>query len=276
MSSNERIVHVERVRRPAVEAPACFTAFEREWRGLIWRSSLIAAVGGVSVFLVALGPAAQRMLALVLTFLCAGVCCLMVMAIVMNRRVVWAGLRMRVTGPLRVPGNGIDGLAWVFAGACFLAGAGCILWSWFTPGVRPVMGPISPAGGLIFLLVAGLGCVVGGVARYVLPSGIEIDEAGLRVRKGLIAQSIDWADFDSAEARPFGRTLALVLTRSDRPSIIMPAFSIGSNPYFVAELIEFYDNNPAARHTLAEPFAAVEKALLLNAHVRDAGSGSPV
>lgn len=263
MSSNERILHVERVRRPAVESPTSFDMYKSEWKGLVRRAALIALFSAACLAFAALGPAPHQTLAIVLTLLFAGVCCVIVMGAVMNKRVVWTGLRMRARSPLQITGSGFGGLAPVLAGVCFLSAAGCILWSWFTPGANPVTGPISPAGGLIMLMTIGLGCVIGGIVKHFLPSGIEIDETGVGVRKGMIARPINWTDLYSVSVSSSGKILSLLITRADRSSMIVPAIYIGSNPYFVAELIAFYDSNPGQRHLLAAPFAAVENALML-------------
>lgn len=267
MSSNETVVSVARVRNPAVVTPVTFEQARPHLRGAVGVLSLFFLATVLCVVFLVVGDDQARPVALLLAFLSAGVNFILLMAFNMSRNIVWHGIRMKSGEGLWIVGAGFSGVVPLLAGLCFSAAGGVSVWSRIAPGVSPLTGPAGKLGGVVVLLAIGVGCIVGAILKIYRPSGLHFDVDGISARKGLAVHRIEWDQLNAASIRVSGKLTRLELHQVDDSVVTIPAIYIGSNPYFVAELLTYYLRHPNERTLLEEPMAALQQVLVLDAPV---------
>lgn len=115
-----------------------------------------------------------------------------------------------------------------------------------------------PLGPLLPLVVAG-GAVVGlGQQAWALrtPSGLTLDERGLRGVRGSHRFELAWSELSSATIVS-AKGARLVLNLRSGGVIVIDPHRIGSDPNVVAPVIDFFLRNPEHRAALATPRAAL-------------------
>ncbi|MFD5600425.1 PH domain-containing protein [Leucobacter sp. NPDC058333] len=264
MSSNETVVSVAGVRNPAVTMPARFEQARPHLRGAVGVLSLFFLATVFCVVFLVVGDDQARPVALLLTFLSAGVNFILLMAVNMSRHIVWHGIRMRSGEGLWIVGAGFSGAVPLLAGLSFLAACGVSVWSRIAPGVSPLTGPAGKLGGLVVLFAIGVGCIVGAMLKAYRPSGLRIEVDGISARKGLSIHRMKWGELEAASIRVSGKLTRLELHLVDDSVVSIPAIYLGSNPYFVAELLTYYLRHPEERTLLEDPMEALRKPLVLD------------
>ena len=178
-----------------------------------------------------------------------------------NLRIAWNGFRVRSQGPLHLIGGKYGGSLTVIGGLCLIGVVFADAWLSARFGVPPVFGNGGRRGGLLVFLLSRAGCVVAGIIKPFLPTGIKIGEDALRVRKGIIEHTIPWHQLESVSLRPVKRDLTVVLEFQSGPDYCVMPVHVGSNPYYVSELILYYLRHPDRRELLRDPDAAIREVM---------------
>lgn len=121
-----------------------------------------------------------------------------------------------------------------------------------SPGLRRIGVPI-------FLTVGVLGtaAVLIGTRR---PRGLELSPTGLRWRRLIRVESLDWDGLATAESSVPGTPKLLTLhTRTGAAHRLSP-LAFGSDPGAVAEVISYFQRNHTKRDILGQPARALEAA----------------
>ena len=202
-----------------------------------------------------------RPMATSLMLMVAAVDLLLFVSVRANLRIVWNGFRIRSQGPLHLIGGKYGGSLTVLGGLCLIGVVFADAWLSARFGVPPVFGNGGRRGGPLVFLISGAGCVVAGTIKPFLPTGIKIGEDALRVRKGIIEHTIPWHQLESVSLRPVKRDLTVVLEFQSGPDYSVMPVHVGSNPYYVAELILYYLRHPGRRELLCDPDAAIREVM---------------
>lgn len=117
----------------------------------------------------------------------------------------------------------------------------------------------------IFLGLALCVLVVYPFHRGVPPVGIELHTDGVRTRKGLSRLFLPWDELLPPEIHMLSKNPVLGLADTSGGAHIVYPIYFGSDPVIVAEVIEYYRTHPEDRHLLADPLAALERVVELDA-----------
>lgn len=262
MSFSKHVVRVVRVCHPRVVAPASFDEVTRSSHiPAAWRTVVFTIVSMVCLVVTALTDRDDRPFAAMLTLLFVGVTFVVLMELVMLKRVVWDGFRLRSGAATHFLTTGFSGLTPTLAGFCFTSAAAIIVWTRVAPGVTPITGPVSRSGGLVLLSFMGLGGLSVVVLKRFYPSGIRIDAEAVWVRQGLVERCFRWSELERATLHIRNKHVYLDITGEGGNHVSLPAIYYESNPYFVAELIHFYLRHPDRRELLRDPDAAIREVM---------------
>lgn len=215
----------------------------------------------------------DRPFAVMVTLLFLGVTFLLVMELVMLRRVVWDGFRLRSGTEMHFVGTGFSGVSPALAGLCFTSAAAIIIWTWVTPGEIPITGPVGRTGGLLLLTLMGLGTLSVVVLKRFYPSGIKMDAEAVRVRQGISERCFRWSELESVTLHIRRRHAFLDIAGEEGNHLSLPAIYYESNPYYVAELILFYLRHPDRREMLCDPEAAIREVMEIEGPESATGPG---
>lgn len=261
MCSNNRVAVVNKVCKPELSepgSPELFGPGVRTYLKLLWMFPFALAATVVWELVSAPNgntPYLMPMLAI------AGMNLLVLVGLLANRRIVRNGLRIRSGGALHLIGARYGGFLVVLMGLCFVGAWYADLWWRVSEYVSPDFGSSGRRGGTMFFLFAGIGCIVVGIVKPFLPTGVKICEEGLKVRKGVIEHRIPWHQLEGVALRLRGRVLALELAFVSGPIYCVMPVHLGSNPYYVAELILYYLRHPGRRELLRDPDAAIREVM---------------
>ncbi|MFD1202926.1 hypothetical protein ACFSWE_11965 [Leucobacter albus] len=115
------------------------------------------------------------------------------------------------------------------------------------------------------VLIAMLVLVVYPFHRGVPPVGIELHTDGVHTGKGLSRLFLPWDELLPPEIHMLSKNPVLGLADTSGGAYIVYPIYFGSDPVIVAEVIEYYRTHPEDRHLLADPLAALERVVELDA-----------
>ena len=260
MSSSDREVLISRVHQPLLPLKA--TSFT----GVVWKM-VFTRLWPLPVAFVAtliwsmVSRDNTRPVAVMSALLIAGVNVLVLVVLLANRTIVNDGLRVRIRGHLRLVAGEFGGPLMVLVGLCAVAAIFANVWLRVQQGLSPASGYTGRRGGTALIVLIGTCCIVFGIVKPFLPSGVELDEDAVCVRKGIIRHRIPWFQLRDVVVNTHRKLPSVGLVFEDGPTFWLEPVHVGSNPYYVAELILYYLRHPDRRELLRDPEAAIREVM---------------
>lgn len=243
MSSNRMLPVLLRVRSPRIEQPSCRPRS-------VWAGVLAAVLFVVfALFVVAANAPIAR--TVMLSLLCAG--SVFLAASIRGEGSMWySRLSVAKQGPLRFLMPVRVRVLWgVGAILCLFAALG-VVWS----SVVAQEDRFGRAG--FVLAVACFAAFVMWLLRQFTQPGVRIDSDGLSWPTGAKRHVVPWDALARVVLIPRNKyAVILVLEGVDGRAYPHYGNTHGSNPYLVAEVIEYFRTHPAERAVLNDPLAAL-------------------
>lgn len=231
------------------------------WKRVATRIWPFPMVSALTLVWAVFGDEDSRPVALMLTSIFAGVSALIFAMVSAEIKVAWHGLRVRLTGTLHFTGGEYGGPLMVLVGICFVGAALAAVWMSASAGPSAGLGHGRRKGGPLLYLIIGVGCIVFGIVKPFLPSGLEMNEEAVWARKGIIRHRIPWTQLADVVVRGHGKVPWIGLVLAEGPTFYLKPVHVGSNPHYVAELILYYLRHPDQRELLRDPEAAIREVM---------------
>ena len=174
-------------------------------------------------------------------------------------RMVMNGVRVSGRGPLQFVPRGYVGSLSILMGICLFSAGLIVVLSWFGVGGAVITGPIGRYGGGIATLLGGIAFLAYLGVKAATPAGITVEADGVSWWAGVTEYWLQWEDISGAavQVQAKGRKGLLYITEVDGRQHKLYPVLFGSDPYFVAEIIQHFLEVPADRARLTDPLAAI-------------------